>query len=150
LTVYFFGQSFNAAGNTEEPYIGINDGSAYAESRYTDTGNTISDIQEEEWHKWSIALAEFNYIDLTEVQSLHIGFGIRNSANSTGGYGVVYFDDIRLETSPENIGHDNSNNLWIIKSLVDHWLTNEYAVDLNGDSIVNLKDFAILTNSVSQ
>jgi len=103
LTLYFYGNPTNDAGSTEEPYVGIDDGSTYAESRYLATGNPISDIQEEEWHEWNIPISDLNTVPisdlntvtLTSVQHIYIGFGQRGSSVE-GGYGEVYFDDVRL------------------------------------------------------
>ena len=100
LTVFFYGNPTNDAGSTEEPYMGIDDGSTYAESHYTDTNSVenphlISDIQEEEWHEWNVPISDLNTVTLTSVQHIYIGFGQRGSSVE-GGYGEVYFDDVRL------------------------------------------------------
>ncbi|MGD8786963.1 MAG: LamG domain-containing protein [Phycisphaerales bacterium] len=53
--------------------------------------------QVDEWTEWNIDLQKFadQGIDLTDVDSLGIGFGDRSNPQ-LGGAGVVYFDDIRL------------------------------------------------------
>jgi hypothetical protein len=54
-----------------------------------------------EWNQWDILLQDFADmgVDLTNVNSLSIGFG--NKDNPTpGGTGLVFFDDIRLYRSP--------------------------------------------------
>ncbi|UCE46188.1 MAG: hypothetical protein JSW47_11255, partial [Phycisphaerales bacterium] len=46
------------------------------------------------WTEWVIDLAAFG-IDLTNVNTITIGFGTKNSP-AAGGTGRMYFDDIRL------------------------------------------------------
>ncbi|MHC4071060.1 MAG: hypothetical protein ACYTGS_03345 [Planctomycetota bacterium] len=46
------------------------------------------------WTEWVIDLAAFG-VDLTNVNSITIGFGTKNSP-AAGGPGTMYFDDIRL------------------------------------------------------
>ena len=50
-----------------------------------------------EWTEWRIDLQEFADlgVDLTDVESIGIGFGERNNPQA-GGSGVVFFDDVRL------------------------------------------------------
>jgi hypothetical protein len=95
LTVFFYGDPANTAGVTEEPYIGLDDGTNYQESRYTDTGNAITDIQETEWHEWNIAVTDFNTVTTSSVETIFIGFGQRGNTVPGGG-GEVFFDDLRL------------------------------------------------------
>jgi hypothetical protein len=49
------------------------------------------------WTEWRIDLQEFadQGVDLTDVDSIGLGFGERNNPQA-GGSGLVYFDDIRL------------------------------------------------------
>jgi hypothetical protein len=51
----------------------------------------------DEWTEWRIDLQEFadQGVDLTNVQSIGIGFGDRDNPQA-GGAGTVFFDDIRL------------------------------------------------------
>ncbi|MHC4564218.1 MAG: hypothetical protein ACYTE3_00480 [Planctomycetota bacterium] len=44
---------------------------------------------------WSFATADFVGVDLTNVNTLTIGIGTKNSP-AVGGTGTMYFDDIRL------------------------------------------------------
>jgi hypothetical protein len=46
------------------------------------------------WTEWVIDLAAFG-VDLTNVNTITIGFGTKNSP-AAGGPGTMYFDDIRL------------------------------------------------------
>jgi hypothetical protein len=47
------------------------------------------------WSEWTIELTEFAGVDLTNVNSITIGIGTKNSP-AAGGSGTMYFDDIRL------------------------------------------------------
>jgi hypothetical protein len=46
------------------------------------------------WTQWNIDLQAFG-IDLTNVNTMTIGFGNRNNPTA-GGSGMMFFDDIRL------------------------------------------------------
>ncbi len=50
------------------------------------------------WNEWVIDLTEFAGVDLTNVNTITIGFGTRNpgAPGTAGGTGTMYFDDIRL------------------------------------------------------
>ena len=47
------------------------------------------------WTEWSIDLTAFAGVDLTNVNTITIGFGTKDSP-AAGGTGTMYFDDIRL------------------------------------------------------
>jgi len=47
------------------------------------------------WTEWVIDLTEFAGVDLTNVNTITLGFGTKN-APAAGGSGQMYFDDIRL------------------------------------------------------
>jgi len=47
------------------------------------------------WTEWTIDLQEFIGVNLTDVNTLAIGFGDKNNLQP-GGSGLVFFDDIRL------------------------------------------------------
>jgi hypothetical protein len=47
------------------------------------------------WTEWVIDLAAFG-ADLTNVNTITIGFGTKGSPAADGGTGTMYFDDIRL------------------------------------------------------
>jgi len=53
------------------------------------------------WSQWTIDLQAFadQGVNLTDVDTLSIGFGDRNNPQA-GGLGKVYFDDIRLYRPP--------------------------------------------------
>ncbi|MHC4496193.1 MAG: hypothetical protein ACYSYM_10270, partial [Planctomycetota bacterium] len=47
------------------------------------------------WNEWIIDLTAFG-VDLTNVNTITIGFGTKGSPAADGGTGTMYFDDIRL------------------------------------------------------
>lgn len=51
-----------------------------------------------EWEEWTIPLQEFADlgVDLTNVNSITIGFGTQGDTTMAGGFGKILFDDIRI------------------------------------------------------
>jgi len=98
LSLWFYGDSLN---DVEPMWVELGDGSGRTDTvTYGDyEGEEASHITEASWHEWFIILQDFNDggIDLTDVNSIAIGFGIEGDEIG-GGYGFVYFDDIRLYT----------------------------------------------------
>ena len=90
LTIWFSGDASNAA----VPMYVVLNGSAVV---YHDNPNAA---QIDTWTEWTIDLQAFadQGVNLTNVNSIGIGFGDRSSPQA-GGSGVVYFDDIRLYRS---------------------------------------------------
>jgi len=84
LSLWFHGDVSNAA---ERMYVKVND------SKVVYDGNA-DDIKQASWQQWNIDLALFG-VDLTKVTKFAIGFGDETNLTS-GGSGIVYFDDIRL------------------------------------------------------
>ena len=85
LSLWFRGASGNSA---ERMFVALN-GSAVA--YHDDPAAT----QMKGWNEWVIDLAQFASVDLTNVDSITIGFGTEDSP-AAGGTGTMYFDDIRL------------------------------------------------------
>jgi hypothetical protein len=98
LTLWFYGESFNATTGVEQMYVALEDSSgsgSYSEVRYGDEGEDINDITIEEWQEWIIPLSSFS-VDLSRMEKIYIGFGERGNETPAGGAGDVYFDDIRV------------------------------------------------------
>ena len=90
LTLFYYGD----AGNAIEPMYVALDGDAVV------TNDDPKATLDNEWNRWDILLQDFADmgVDLTNVNSMTIGFG--DKANPTaGGEGMVLFDDIRLYRS---------------------------------------------------
>jgi len=87
LSLWFYGDASNAA---EQMYVALN-GSAIV---YYDNPD---DLLIEDWTEWRIDLQVFanQGVDLTNINTISIGFGDKNNPQP-GGSGLVYFDDIRL------------------------------------------------------
>ena len=69
----------------------LTNGSYWAVVYHDDTAAT----QMAGWNEWVIDLQAFAGVDLTNVNTITIGFGTENSLTA-GGTGTMYFDDIRL------------------------------------------------------
>jgi len=95
LTLYFRGDSDNAA---ERMYVALNDSAVV----YHDNPNSS---QIGIWTGWNIELKAFadQGVDLTNVNTITIGFGDKNNVQA-GGSGKMYFDDIRLATATAPVG----------------------------------------------
>jgi hypothetical protein len=87
LSIWFRGDSANAA---EPMYVALN-GSAVVNHENPDAAKRGS------WTEWTIDLQAFSDqgLNLTNVNTMTIGFGDRNNPTA-GGAGMMYFDDIRL------------------------------------------------------
>ncbi|MHC4229681.1 MAG: fibronectin type III domain-containing protein, partial [Planctomycetota bacterium] len=85
LSLWFRGGSANAA---ERMFVALNGGAPvyHDDPAVTQTGS---------WTEWVIDLAAFG-ADLTNVNTITIGFGTKGSPAADGGTGTMYFDDIRL------------------------------------------------------
>jgi hypothetical protein len=102
LTLYFYGESGNSAG--EQMYLKING----VEVPYD---GASSDITHGIWQQWDIDLSSLVGVDLQNVAELIIGF------RGGGGSGVVYFDNIRLNPATEIPDSQAPND----SALVAHW-----------------------------
>jgi hypothetical protein len=98
LSLWFYGESDNATTGVEPMYVYLEDNSYNsAMVKYGDgEGEHPDDITIEEWQEWSILLSSFSDVNLGDVRALCIGFGEDRFYLFPGGYGEVYFDDIRL------------------------------------------------------
>ncbi|MHC4327338.1 MAG: LamG domain-containing protein [Planctomycetota bacterium] len=87
LVLWFRGESGNAA---ERMYVAL-DGNAVVYHNDQNAAQTTV------WTEWIIDLQEFadQGVDLTNVNTITIGLGTKNSP-AAGGAGRMYFDDIRL------------------------------------------------------
>ncbi len=85
LSLWFRGASSNAA---ERMYVALNGGTPiyHADAKVT---------QVAAWTEWVIDLQAFQGVTLTNVNTITIGLGTKNSP-AAGGTGKMYFDDIRL------------------------------------------------------
>lgn len=120
LELLFHGQPFNSHG---QMYLVLNDG--IAETIVPYHGNS-SDLSKEAWQPWRIELRDITDIDLSNIESLSIGFCAEAGNSSSVGTGTVYFEDIALYVS----------------RCFDE---NKIAVDFNSDCLVNFTDMQELT-----
>ncbi|HUW17844.1 MAG TPA: hypothetical protein VMW16_00910 [Sedimentisphaerales bacterium] len=158
LTLYFYGDPNNDANATEQMYVALGDADSNAVVKYGDyPGEDMSDIKKQEWQEWNIALTDFSGITLTAVKRMYIGFGDRDNHVTPGGWGGVYFDDIRLylpRCIPSRLKPiaDLSDNCIVdmadLRVIADNWLDSVPAeIDLYHDGDMNLKDYAVLADN---
>ncbi|MBL7143976.1 MAG: hypothetical protein ISS76_07070 [Phycisphaerae bacterium] len=84
LAIWYFGDAANAA---EPMYVVLNGTAAV-------TNDNPNAAQATAWTEWTIDLQAFG-VNLTNVNTITLGFGNRNNPVA-GGAGMVFFDDIRL------------------------------------------------------
>jgi hypothetical protein len=139
LTLHFYGDPDNDANATERMYVALEDNDSVAVAFYDGNPN---DVREAKWHQWDIKLTDFTNVDLINVKKVYIGFGNRNHPTS-GGSGLVYFDDIRLYPSrcvPSRVKGNFNDDCVVdyadLKVMTDGWL-NDY----------QFEDFASLADS---
>ncbi|KPK37600.1 MAG: hypothetical protein AMJ65_14215 [Phycisphaerae bacterium SG8_4] len=85
LSLWFRGDSGNAA---ERMFVALNGNVVVYNDNPAGTQTT-------KWNEWVIDLQAFAGVDLTNVNTITIGFGTKSSP-AAGGTGTMYFDDIRL------------------------------------------------------
>jgi hypothetical protein len=147
LVLYFYGDPGNSATVNDKMYVALDDGTTIAASIYPD----INDIKDESWHEWNIDLEDFNsqYVDLTNVSKIHIGFGgeLFTGQSADGGEGTVWFDDIRLWLTrcvPDVAYHygDVTGECFIdgfdLEWMSYDWLTSDYNVMVSVPNDTNL------------
>ncbi len=88
LSLWFRGSAANAP---EQMFVALN-GSAVV--YHTDAKATQTAV----WTQWVIDLPAFQGVNLTNVNTIAIGFGTKGSP-AAGGSGKMYFDDVRLYRS---------------------------------------------------
>ncbi len=115
LELYFYGRSYNTVS---QMYLVLNDGNSETVVPYLGDAN---DIIKETWLPWRIELQDLPDIDLSNIESIAIGFDADPGNPYGGGSGIVYFDDIRLYSSR-----------CLEENMPD--------ADFNGDCLVNFED----------
>ncbi|MEA3226981.1 MAG: hypothetical protein U9Q07_13605, partial [Planctomycetota bacterium] len=84
LSLWFRGASGNAA---DRMFVALGNAVVYHDD--------ASATQITGWNEWVIDLTAFAGVDLTNVNTITIGIGAKDSP-AAGGAGQMYFDDIRL------------------------------------------------------
>ena len=130
LELYFYGRSYNTVS---QMYLVLNDGNSETVLPYFGDAN---DIAKETWLPWRIELQELQDIDLSNIESISIGFYADAGNPYGGGSGTVYFDDIRLYSSrclEENMPNADFNsdclvNFKDLEEMVFSWLDTGYNI----------------------
>ena len=137
LELWFYGDPNNDANATEQMYVKLN---SAAKVPYD---GDMADIKEQEWHQWLIDLAEFG-IDLTNVNSITIGFG-DEATTTPAGSGKVYFDDIRLyiprcipsrRQPAADLDDDCDVDYDDLNTMSEDWLESDYGA-VGNDGVLN-------------
>ncbi len=156
LTLYFYGNPNNDDGDTEQMYVVLEDSNgSNTEVRYP--LEDMNDIKIAQWQVWNIDLQDFNNggVDLTDVNTVYIGFGDRYNLFIPGGTGTVYFDDISLyppRCVPEygpvgDVSGDCVVDFKDLEIMSGEWLqSGEVAADVSEDGKVDFQDYAMLAN----
>jgi len=124
LELWFRGTAGNDA--TQQMWIALED--TVGTSVVVAYNGNMNDIATDEWKLWRIPLQAFAGVDLAEVKSISIGFGLRGNTTTPGGAGTVYFDDIRLYPCRPGALATDLNNDCVVDSndlviFMDSWLS---------------------------
>jgi hypothetical protein len=151
LSLWYYGDPNNDA---ERMYVALN-GNAIV---YNDEANAALIT---EWTQWDIDLQLFanQGVDLTNINSMTIGFGNKSNPQA-GGSGTVLFDDIGLYPARCTLSRRSADFArldYVEDCIIDYkeleimaaeWLTSgsDLKADLNSDNMVDLKDYAVLAD----
>jgi hypothetical protein len=117
IDIWYKGSAGNAA---EQMYAALEDNNSNPVAVIVNSDPAAA--QAADWQVWHIKLSDFTGVNLANAKKFYIGFGSRTNP-AAGGAGTVYFDDIKLYPSR---------------------CINPPATDLNGDCVVDFKDFVIM------
>jgi len=135
LTMWYYGDASNAI---EPIYVAL-DGDAVV------TNDDPKAALDSEWNQWDILLQDFTDqgVNLTNVNTMSIGFGNKTNPQAGGGTGHVFFDDIRLyrslpkgvepEPEPVDPGIDNLVAYYAFENNVQDGSGNGYNGTLSGN-----------------
>jgi YD repeat-containing protein len=150
-------QDIGIQSNDPEPmYVAVANSTGAPAVVYHDDPDAA---QMDTWTEWNIDLKEFQDkgINLTDVDSIALGFGNRNNPQA-GGAGKMYFDDIRLyrprcvpdkvTLSQADLNSDCAVDYRDLEIMVGDWLADDpgLAADLDTDDTVDFKDYAVLAD----
>ncbi len=125
LELYFYGLLNNDSDC--QMYFVLDDGD---EKKIIPYEGDANDITKEFWQLWRIDLQNINDINLSNIESITIGFDNNADQPTASGFGFVYYDDIRLYCSrclEENRPKADFNNDCIVdfkdlEEMTDEWL----------------------------
>jgi len=120
IDIWYKGNAGNAA---EQMYAALEDNNSNPVAVIVNSDPNAAQVTD--WNVWHIKLSDFTGVNLANVKKFYIGFGSRTNP-AAGGAGTVYFDDIKLYKSR---------------------CITPPAVDLNGDCVVDFKDFAVMASN---
>jgi hypothetical protein len=150
LTLWFHGHPDNAP---EPIYVAVADDTSRAIVYHDNPNAAQIDI----WTEWNIELKDFTGVNLTDVNSIAIGFGDRKNPQ-LGGSGEMYFDDISLyrsrcvpamvTLSEADLNGDCVVDFRDLEIMAGDWLKSgpDISTDLNVDNRVDFNDYAVLAD----
>ncbi len=140
LSLWFYGDVNNVASATDQMYVKVNG------VKVSYPGDMVA-VTQTLWHEWNIDLTEFSGVDLTSVTTIAIGFGNQSNTTTSGGSGIVFFDDIRLYPSRcraeiqqpgADLNDDCVVNLLDAATMAGQWLTDGHLVNPASPGTANL------------
>jgi len=149
LSLWFYGESDNTATGVEPMFLAVEDyNNVYVELRYGDgEDEDANDITIEQWQEWTILLSSLNDANLASLRALFIRFGEERFWPFPGGYGEVYFDDIRLYASlcrPDkgqpkgDLNNDCTVDFEDVEIMAGEWLESDVFVEVKEPCDANL------------
>ncbi|MDD5326184.1 MAG: hypothetical protein PHY02_00015 [Phycisphaerae bacterium] len=150
LAMYFYGQPEGGEESEDYMYVKLTDGDGNEAVVLYD--GEVNDINDQQWHQWSIDLSEFSGADLNDVARITIGFGDGAEPETIG---TVYFDDIRLypsrclESPAGDLTGDCAVDYRDVEIMMDGWLDTGYCceADIYEDNKVDFRDFVTLAEN---
>ncbi len=148
----------------EQMYVMIKDSAGQMATVYNPDFEAANVTQWTAWGQYGqgIALSEFTDanpgLNLTDIDTISLGFGTRGNTTQAGGSGLMFFDDIGLFTpqcvyqlgKPVN---DYNNNCLVdmpdMMVLANEWLLAgpDLQADVDLNQVVDFKDFALFANT---
>jgi hypothetical protein len=135
------------SNNPEPLYLALQDTSLNV--GIVEHPNSDAALLSDKWYEWIIDLNDPNFasLDMHNIDKVYIGLGDRNSP-TTGGKGVMYFDDIRLyrprfvpgkfPPMPTNLFYDGVIDEKDLKVIADEWLKYDYFLPTSDPGLTNL------------
>ena len=131
LELFFYGRPGNKANG--QMYVAFGDGNVIVKVPYDDDANNI---KKQTWQSWRIPLQQLTGLNLTNIQTVAIGFRLGIDEPIGNGVGTVYFDDITLhparclsEKRPHaDLSGDCTVNFEDLEEVTASWLQSGYNV----------------------
>jgi len=94
LQLWLYGERNNATQG--QMYVTLSDGQVEQRALFQDDVDVLT---RPEWHKWQLALSDFNDVNLASIESVTLGFCWPAAQVGQYGDGTIYIEDIALYPS---------------------------------------------------